>query len=141
MSRQWDDNQPIYWQLRERTVAAILDGTLPEGQPLPSVRQVAVDFQINPLTVSKAYQSLVDDELVEKRRGVGMFVVTGARNQLLNSERERFLNEEWPKIASRIEQLGLSIEQLLEKHNNHHSAANDAPLSPEESEQEIKRSH
>ena len=83
MSDRWDDNQPIYWQLRERTVAAILDGTLAEGEPLPSVRQVAVDFHINPLTVSKAYQSLVDDALVEKRRGVGMFVVEGARERLL----------------------------------------------------------
>ena len=117
MSRQWDDNQPIYWQLRERTVAAILDGTLPEGEALPSVRQVAVDFQINPLTVSKAYQSLVDDELVEKRRGVGMFVVDGARRQLLGSERDRFLNDEWPKIAARIEQLGLSVEELFDDHN------------------------
>ena len=114
MSQQWDDNQPIYWQLRERTVAAILDGTLREGEPLPSVRQVAVDFQINPLTVSKAYQSLVDDRLVEKRRGVGMFVVEGARKRLLASERERFLNEEWPRMAERIEQLGLDLEELLE---------------------------
>lgn len=110
---RWDDNQPIYWQLREKTVAAILDGTLKEGQPLPSVRQVAVDFQINPLTVSKAYQSLVDDELVEKRRGVGMFVREGARSMLLESERNRFLNEEWPRLAERIDKLGLSIEDLL----------------------------
>lgn len=113
MEARWDDNQPIYWQLREKTVAAILDGTLKEGQPLPSVRQVAVDFQINPLTVSKAYQSLVDDELVAKRRGVGMFVQEGARRKLLESERNRFLNEEWPRLAERIEQLGLSIEDLL----------------------------
>ncbi|MEM7054381.1 MAG: GntR family transcriptional regulator [Pseudomonadota bacterium] len=121
MSRQWDDNQPIYWQLRERTVAAILDGTLPEGEALPSVRQVAVDFQINPLTVSKAYQSLVDDSLVEKRRGVGMFVIDGARRQLLDSERDRFLNDEWPKIAARVDQLGLSVEQLL-AHTDEQSA-------------------
>jgi GntR family transcriptional regulator len=113
MSTRWDDNQPIYWQLREKTVAAILDGTLSEGQPLPSVRQVAVDFQINPLTVSKAYQSLVDDELVEKRRGVGMFVRDGARRQLLASEREKFLSEEWPRLANRIEQLGLNLEDLI----------------------------
>lgn len=113
MEARWDDNQPIYWQLREKTVAAILDGTLEEGQPLPSVRQVAVDFQINPLTVSKAYQSLVDDELVDKRRGVGMFVREGARSKLLESERNRFLNEEWPRLAQRIEGLGLSIEDLL----------------------------
>jgi GntR family transcriptional regulator len=113
MEARWDDNQPIYWQLREKTVAAILDGTLEEGQPLPSVRQVAVDFQINPLTVSKAYQSLVDDGLVAKRRGVGMFVQEGARSKLLESERKRFLNEEWPRLAQRIDKLGLSIEELL----------------------------
>jgi GntR family transcriptional regulator len=114
MSTRWDDNQPIYWQLREKTVAAIIDGTLPEGQPLPSVRQVAVDFQVNPLTVSKAYQSLVDDHLIEKRRGVGMFVRAGARRQLLDSERAHFLNDEWPRVAERIRQLGLSLEELIE---------------------------
>ena len=114
MSTRWDDNQPIYWQLRERTVAAIIDGTMAEGQSLPSVRQVAVDFQVNPLTVSKAYQSLVDDNLVEKRRGVGMFVRSGARRQLLESEREHFLNEEWPRLAEKIRQLGLSLEELIE---------------------------
>lgn len=113
MSADWDDNQPIYWQLRERTVAAILDGTLAEGKPLPSVRQVAVDFQINPLTVSRAYQSLVDDDLIEKRRGVGMFVKPGARARLLESEREHFLKEEWPRLAERIAQLGLDIDDLI----------------------------
>jgi len=113
MARSWDDNQPIYWQLREHTVSAILDGTLKEGEPLPSVRQVAVDFQINPLTVSKAYQSLVDDQLVEKRRGVGMFVVEGARNRLTQSEREHFLKEEWPRIAQRISKLGLDPAELI----------------------------
>lgn len=111
---RWDDNQPIYWQLRGKTIAAILDGSLPEGEPLPSVRQVAVDLQINPLTVSKAYQSLVDDGLVEKRRGVGMFVYEGAREKLMKSERIRFLEDEWPRIAERIEQLGLTLEDLLE---------------------------
>jgi GntR family transcriptional regulator len=121
MEARWDDNQPIYWQLREKTVAAILDGTLSEGQPLPSVRQVAVDFQINPLTVSKAYQSLVDDHLVEKRRGVGMFVREGARKQLLESERNRFLNEEWPRLAERIEKLGLTIDELLAARNKEES--------------------
>lgn len=114
MNTRWDDNQPIYWQLRERTVAAILDGTLAEGEALPSVRQVAVDFQVNPLTVSKAYQSLVDDQLVEKRRGVGMFVCAGARRQLLASEREQFLNQEWPRLTEKIRQLGLSLEELIE---------------------------
>ncbi len=114
MSARWDDNQPIYWQLREKTVAAIIDGTLAEGQPLPSVRQVAVDFQVNPLTVSKAYQSLVEDNLVEKRRGVGMFVRDGARSRLLASERQRFLAEEWPRLADKIRQLGLSLDELIE---------------------------
>lgn len=114
MGHHWDDNQPIYWQLRQQTIAAILDGTLQEGDSLPSVRQVAVDFQINPLTVSKAYQSLVDDELVEKRRGVGMFVVDGARERLLSSEREKFLREEWPRIAERIEKLGLNLAELIQ---------------------------
>lgn len=114
MAKNWDDNQPIYWQLREQTVSAILDGTLTEGEPLPSVRQVAIDFQINPLTVSKAYQSLVDDGLVEKRRGVGMFVVEGARDRLMQSEREHFLKEEWPRIAGRIHKLGLDAKELLE---------------------------
>lgn len=113
MAQHWDDNQPIYWQLREQTVSAILDGTLKEGEPLPSVRQVAIDFQINPLTVSKAYQSLVDDELVEKRRGVGMFVVEGARRRLMQSEREHFLAEEWPRIAQRIGKLGLDPVELI----------------------------
>ncbi|HKL53326.1 MAG TPA: GntR family transcriptional regulator [Wenzhouxiangellaceae bacterium] len=113
MARHWDDNQPIYWQLREQTVSAILDGSLKEGEPLPSVRQVAIDFQINPLTVSKAYQSLVDDELVEKRRGVGMFVVEGARKRLMQSEREHFLAEEWPRIAQRISKLGLDPSELI----------------------------
>jgi len=113
MARHWDDNQPIYWQLREQTVSAILDGTLKEGEPLPSVRQVAIDFQINPLTVSKAYQSLVDDQLVEKRRGVGMFVIEGARRRLMQSEREHFLAEEWPRIAKRISKLGLDPAELI----------------------------
>ncbi len=118
MSTHWDDNQPIYWQLREKTVAAILDSTLQEGQALPSVRQVAVDFQVNPLTVSKAYQSLVDDDLIEKRRGVGMFVREGARARLLASERERFLNEEWPRLANRLEQLGLTLDDLRQFESN-----------------------
>lgn len=112
MSGVWDDNQPIYWQLRERTIASILDGSLKEETALPSVRQVAVDFQINPLTVSKAYQSLVDDGLVEKRRGVGMFVRVGARRQLLTSEREKFLKDEWPKLVARLRQLGLDLNDL-----------------------------
>ena len=113
MSAQWNDNQPIYWQLKERTIAMILDGTLAEGDALPSVSTVASDFQLNPITVSKSYQALVDEGLVEKRRGLGMFVLEGARKKLINSEREKFINEEWPSMVSRIHQLGLDIEDLL----------------------------
>jgi len=118
MSQRWDDNQPIYAQLRERTVAAILEGSLKEGHPLPSVRQVAVDLQINPLTVSKAYQTLADEQLVEKHRGVGMFVVEGARERLLERERRRFMTEEWPRLLDRIEQLGLDPATLLDSINH-----------------------
>jgi GntR family transcriptional regulator len=113
MSTHWNDSQPIYWQLKERTVAMILDGTLAEGEPLPSVRTVASEFQLNPITVSKSYQALVDEGLVEKRRGLGMFVREGAQKNLVASEREKFLKEEWPAMLSRIHQLGLSIEELL----------------------------
>ncbi|MGA9572749.1 MAG: GntR family transcriptional regulator [Lysobacterales bacterium] len=114
MTTQWNDSQPIYWQLKERTIAMILDGTLGEGVALPSVRTVASDFQLNPITVSKSYQALVDDELVEKRRGLGMFVREGARKKLMGSEREKFLKEEWPAMVTRIKQLGLDINQLLQ---------------------------
>jgi GntR family transcriptional regulator len=113
MSITWNDSVPIYRQLRERVVAMILDGALNEGDPLPSVRQVAADFQINPLTVSKAYQELVDDQLVEKRRGLGMFVTDGAREALLKSERERFLREEWPTLYARLQRLGLDLKTLM----------------------------
>lgn len=113
MATQWNDSQPIYWQLKERTIAMILDGTLKEGSPLPSVRTVASDFQLNPITVSKSYQALVDDGLVEKRRGLGMFVCEGARQKLTDSEREKFLKEEWPAMVTRIRQLGLDTNQLL----------------------------
>ena len=113
MSITWNDNVPIYRQLRDRVVAMILDGVLNEGDPLPSVRQVAADYQINPLTVSKSYQELVDEQLVEKRRGLGMFVNQGARDVLLKSERERFLCEEWPALAARIKRMGLDVERLL----------------------------
>ncbi|KAA9133294.1 GntR family transcriptional regulator [Marinihelvus fidelis] len=112
MSAQWNDSQPIYWQLKERTVAMILDGTLAEGDALPSVRSVAAEFQLNPITVSKSYQALVDEGLVEKRRGLGMFVCTGARAQLVKSERDKFVREEWPAMLNRIEQLGLALDDL-----------------------------
>ena len=114
MTSQWNDSQPIYWQLKERTIAMILDGTLAEGNALPSVRTVATDFQLNPITVSKSYQALVDDELVEKRRGLGMFVRPGAKQKLTESERQRFVTEEWPAMVTRIRQLGLDINQLLQ---------------------------
>ena len=113
MSAHWNDIHPIYWQLKERSVAMILDGTLPEGEALPSVRTVASEFQLNPITVSKSYQALVDEGLVENRRGLGMFVREGARRKLIDSERAKFLTEEWPAMLSRIEQLGLSVEELL----------------------------
>jgi GntR family transcriptional regulator len=115
MSAHWNDSQPIYWQLKERTVAMILDGTLSEGEALPSVRTVASEFQLNPITVSKSYQALVDEGLVEKRRGLGMFVLKGARKKLIASERDKFLNEEWPSTLIRISQLGLTVEELLIK--------------------------
>src|SRR5262249_215026 len=106
MNREWSDNQPIYRQLRDRGVHMILDGVLKEGDPLPSVRTVAAEFRVNPLTVLKAYQQLVDEELVEMRRGLGMFVKPGARDQLLKGERQKFLTDEWPRIAEKIERLG-----------------------------------
>lgn len=112
MSTIWNDSQPIYWQLKERTIAMILDGTLAEGDALPSVRTVASEFQLNPITVSKSYQALVDEGLVEKRRGLGMFVCEGARRKLIESERDKFLNEEWPHTLLRIEQLGLNVNDL-----------------------------
>lgn len=115
MSAEWNDSQPIYWQLKKRTMAMILDGTLDEGDALPSVRTVAAEFQLNPITVSKSYQALVDDGLVEKQRGLGMFVKTGARAQLMESERTKFLEKEWPALLNRIEQLGLDIEELLKQ--------------------------
>lgn len=113
MSPEWNDSQPIYRQLRDRVVAMILEGGLNEGDPLPSVRTVAADSRINPLTVLKAYQQLVDEQLVEKRRGLGMFVSAGARNLLLKGERQRFLSEDWPRIHATIQRLGLGTEELL----------------------------
>lgn len=114
MDREWNDNQPIYRQLRDMVVAMILEGVLQEGDALPSVRTVAAEYRVNPLTVLKSYQQLVDDELVEKRRGLGMYVREGARQALLKSERDRFLKEEWPRIREVIERLGLSADELLD---------------------------
>ena len=113
MDREWNDNQPIYRQLRDRVVAMILEGGLKEGDPLPSVRNVAAEYRVNPLTVLKGYQQLVDEDFVESRRGLGMFVKTGARNLLLQGERQKFLAEEWPRIQADIQRLGLTAEELL----------------------------
>jgi GntR family transcriptional regulator len=112
MDPEWNDSQPIYRQIRDRIIAMILDGLLAEGDPLPSVRNVATDSRVNPLTVLKAYQQLVDEKLVEKRRGLGMFINAGARELLLQGEREKFLSEQWPQIHATIQRLGLA-QQLL----------------------------
>lgn len=113
MDREWNDSKPIYRQLRDRVVAMILDGILKEGDPLPSVRNVAAEFRVNPLTVLKGYQQLVDEGLIESRRGRGMFVNAGARDLLSRGERQKFLAEEWPRIRARIQRLGLSMDDLL----------------------------
>ena len=118
MSIAWNDNAPIYRQLKERVVGMMLDGVLKPGDALPSVRQIAADYRLNPITVSRAYQELADEALVEKRRGLGMYVTDGARDKLLSSERERFLKEEWPAMMERIRRLGLNLEQLLQAAND-----------------------
>jgi GntR family transcriptional regulator len=115
MDPNWNDSQPIYRQLRDKVVAMILEGTLGEGDALPSVRSVAAEYTLNPLTVLKGYQQLVDEGLVEKRRGRGMFVTAGARSHLMRDERERFLQQEWPRVRSVIERLGLDVEELLKR--------------------------
>jgi GntR family transcriptional regulator len=110
---EWNDSQPIYRQLRDRVVAMVLEGVLKEGEAIPSVRQVATEYRLNPLTILKAYQQLVDEGLVEKRRGLGMFVAPGASAALMKDERERFLSGEWPRVQATIARLGLSVETLL----------------------------
>jgi GntR family transcriptional regulator len=114
MDREWNDRQPIYRQLRDRVVAMILDGLLAEGEALPSVRSVAAECRVNPLTVLKSYQQLVDEGLVESRRGLGMFVTAGAHAKLLRAERETFLRDDWPRIRATIRRLGLQAEELLD---------------------------
>lgn len=113
MSGDWHDNSPIYRQLKSRVVEMMLDGLLKPGDALPSVRQIAAEYQLNPITVSRAYQELADEQLVEKRRGLGMYMMDGARDKLLASERERFMKEEWPQVVERIRRLGLSATELL----------------------------
>ena len=114
MDGQWSESPPIYRQIRDRAVALILDGVLKEGDPLPSVRNVAAEYRINPLTVLKGYQQLVDEQLVEKKRGLGMFIRSGARNLLLAGERQKFLAEQWPRVYATIQRLGLTPEELLD---------------------------
>jgi GntR family transcriptional regulator len=113
MDPEWNDAQPIYRQIRDRVVAMILDGVVADGDPLPSVRAVAAENRVNPLTVLKGYQQLADEQLVETRRGRGMFVTDGARGRLLADERERFLKEQWPAIAATIRRLGLDVRELI----------------------------
>jgi GntR family transcriptional regulator len=125
MDSEWNDRQPIYRQLRDRVVAMILEGVLGEGDPLPSVRNVAAEYRVNPLTVLKAYQELTDEQLVEKRRGLGMFINIGARARLLEAERQTFLELQWPAILATIQRLGLTAQELL-------GAAGAAPSKTEE---------
>jgi len=122
---EWNDSQPIYRQLRDRVVAMILDGVLNEGDPLPSVRNVAAEFRVNPLTVLKAYQQLVGEELVEARRGLGMFVKAGARDLLLKGERQKFLTEQWPRIAATIQLLCITPKELMKAAKRGDSTASD----------------
>jgi GntR family transcriptional regulator len=122
MDSEWNDSQPIYRQLRDRVVAMILDGMLNEGDPLPSVRNVAAEYRVNPLTVLKAYQQLVGEQLVETKRGLGMFVKAGARDLLLQGERQKFLAEHWPRVAATIQRLGLTPKELLDAVAKHRSS-------------------
>ncbi len=115
MDPKWNEDQPIYRQLRDRVVAMILEDVLGDGDALPSVRNVAAEYRLNPLTVLKGYQELVDEGLVEKKRGRGMFVNAGARDKLLQAERQRFLEKEWPKVVATINRLGLDASELLHK--------------------------
>ena len=121
MENEWNDSQPIYRQIRDRVVARILDGVFQEGEALPSVRNVAAEYRVNHLTVLKGYQQLAEEELVETRRGLGMFVKAGARRRLLKDERQRFLSEEWPGVQATIQRLGLSPQELLDAVENERS--------------------
>jgi len=131
MDREWNDGQPIYRQIRDRVAAMILDGVLHEGDALPSVRNVAAEYRVNPLTVLKGYQQLVDEGLVETRRGRGMFINAGARRLLLKGERRRFLAEEWPRIRETIQRLGLKAEELLEAASGHRPTGEGESPGPE----------
>ena len=130
MDPNWNDSQPIYRQLRDRVVAMILEGVLKDGDALPSVRSVAAEYQLNPLTVLKGYQQLVDEQLVEKKRGRGMYVSEGATRALMKDERQKFLEDEWPNVVATISRLGLSAADLLARADLKPAAA-PAPKSKE----------
>ena len=115
MDPKWNEDLPIYRQLRDRVVEMILENVLGDGDALPSVRNVAAEYRLNPLTVLKGYQELVDEGLVEKKRGRGMFVTDGAKKQLLKDERQRFLDKEWPAVVATIRRLGLDTDTLLDR--------------------------
>ena len=115
MQHKWSDSRPIYLQLRDHAISMILDGALGDGDPLPSVRTVAADFNLNPITVSKAYQSLVEDDLVERRRGLGMFVRDGAKRALMEAERNRFLDRDWPELLRRARRLDIDPKELIRR--------------------------
>ena len=132
MEREWNDSQPIYRQLRDRVVDMILDGLLKEGDPLPSVRNVAAEYRLNPITVLKSYQQLVDEQLVETKRGRGMFINVGARELLLQGEREKFLAEQWPRIHATIQRLGLTPQELLDAAESRKAAPAATPNAEEE---------
>ena len=132
MDSEWNDSQPIYRQLRDRVVAMILDGLLNEGDPLPSVRSVAAEYRVNPLTVLKAYQQLVAEELVETRRGLGMFVNSGARDLLLKGERQKFLTDQWPAIAATIQRLGITPKELLAAAKRRSASGSESPTARRE---------
>jgi GntR family transcriptional regulator len=138
MDREWNDSQPIYRQLRDRVVAMILDDVLKEGDPLPSVRTVAAEYRINPLTVLKGYQQLVDEGLVETQRGRRMFITSGARDLLLQGERQKFLGHEWPRIHRTIQRLGLTAEDLLQASARESASdvAQPKPAAPHSREEE-----
>ena len=112
MATSWNDKQPIYQQLKDLISISIIEGGLKEGEMIPSIRHVSADYQVNPLTVSKAYQALVDTGIIEKRRGLGMFVKKDAQRHLLESEKKRFIEEEWPQVQEKIKRLGLDIKEL-----------------------------
>lgn len=112
---EWNKNQPIFLQIRQKIVEMILNKNVSSGEALPSVRQLATELSVNPLTVTKAYQSLVDTHIIEKKRGLGMFVMENSHEQLLDIERDKFLKEEWPHILSRLASLGIKLKELAKK--------------------------